>query len=119
MAAQEMKIIETRSTLLTLTAIGAMVASPAHAYILVSGQIGSTETVGTSGGAPGNYDFRIWLASGAVICNGQNWAYVNVSDGNYAAIVASTMTARAMGTTVTIAVTQDALGYCQLSYIAG
>jgi hypothetical protein len=114
-----MKAIGMRGNLLALTAIGAMAASPAQAYILVSGQIGSTETVGTTGGAPGNYDFRIWLASGAVICNGQNWAYVNVSDANYATIVASTMTARATGITVTLAVTQDAAGYCQLSYIAG
>jgi hypothetical protein len=75
------------------------------------------EIVRSASGAPGNYDFRIFLAGYPVICDTQNWAYVNTTDVNYSSIVASVLSARAMGSTVTLHVIQDSKSYCVLGYM--
>jgi hypothetical protein len=93
-----------------------LVAQQASAATGVAGQVGNIETVGSGGGASGNYDFRVFLATGEVICNGQNWAYLNTSDANYSALVAHVFLAKGLGLTVTLYVNQVG-PYCQLAYL--
>jgi hypothetical protein len=96
----------------------ACLSQNASAYIgPIAGEIGTVEVIGSGGGAPGNFDFRIFFANNPVICNGQAWAYINTSDVNYGAMVSSLLTAKALGSSVTIYVNQDARGFCQLAYI--
>jgi hypothetical protein len=52
-----------------------------------TGQIGQVLVTGSADGAPGIEDFRVFLTGNPVICNGNTWAYVNISDANYNAIV--------------------------------
>ncbi len=59
---------------------------------------------------------RVYLAGNPVICNGQPWAYVNMSDANYSAITAGILAAKASGGVSTIYGTQDSQGYCQLTW---
>jgi len=82
----------------------------------VAGQVGTIITVGSGAGAPGNYDFRVYMATGAVICNGVPWVYINTSDANYSALVASVLLAKSLGSTVTLYFNQVG-AYCQLAYI--
>lgn len=99
-----------------LLLLSVLVSQPASAATGVAGQVGNIEIVGSDGGAPGNYDFRVFLTTGGVICNGQNWAYINTSDANYSALVASMLSAKTLGSTVTLYV--DPVGaYCQLAYV--
>jgi hypothetical protein len=51
---------------------------------------------------PGNYDFRVYFATGEVICNGVIWAYLNTADANYSALAASILMAKAVGSPVTL-----------------
>jgi hypothetical protein len=97
---------------------GLLTAALAQSSGQSSGQIGSLFTVASSGGAPGNYDFRVYFVGSPVICNGQPWAYVNIGDANYAAIVANILAARASGATVLLNWTQQANGYCQINFIS-
>ena len=83
-----------------------------------SGQIGSLFTVASGGGAPGNYDFRVYFVGSPVICNGQTWAYIDINDVNYAAIMANILAARASGATVLLNWTQQANGNCQINFIS-
>jgi len=106
----------TRFYLSGLIGILLLVAQQASAATGVAGQVGNIETVGSGGGASGNYDFRVFLATGEVICNGQNWAYLNTSDANYSALVAHVFLAKGLGLTVTLYVNQVG-PYCQLAYL--
>ena len=94
-----------------------VVGGTAQAFIGVTGTIASLLIVGSGSGAPGNYDLRVFLSGNVVVCNGQPWAYINTTDANYNAITAAAMTAKATGGTVTLYVSQDGAGYCQLAYI--
>ena len=87
----------------------------AEADTVVFGQIARIETITSAGGAPGNYDFRVYLLGSPVICNGQIWAYVNASDANYHATVANVLAAKATASTGTLHVIQDAAGLCQIT----
>ena len=102
--------------LMMLSAVG--LSAAAYADGLVSGQVAIVQTVGSGSGAPGNYDFRVFPVGNPVICNGQNWAFVNVTDANYQAIVANILAARAMGAAVSLNWTQTSNGYCQIDSIA-
>ncbi len=84
----------------------------------ITGTVGTLEVIGSGAGAPGNLDFRFYLAGNPVICNGQPWAYINTTDANYSALVSSLMLAKSLGSTVSFYVNQDSQGYCQLAYIA-
>jgi len=100
-----------------LIAVAALLAAntPTYAYTSVQGYVGVTEVIGSSGGAPGNFDFRIHLTGDTVICNNQVWAYVNTTDVNYSSMVANILAAKVAGWPVTMAITQTSSGYCQLS----
>jgi hypothetical protein len=95
----------------------AAAATPTYAFTTVQGTVGTVETVGSGAGAPGNLDFRVQLSGNPVICNGQIFAYVNLSDANYNAMVANILGAKAAGWGVTLNVAQDATGYCQLVWL--
>jgi hypothetical protein len=82
----------------------------------VAGYVGNLDVVGSAGGAPGNYDFRIFLTTNQVICNGQTWAYINATDANYNALVASILAAKATGGIVTLYVNPVG-AYCQLVFV--
>ena len=104
----------TRFHLLSLSILSILVAQPASAITTVTGQVGTIEVVGSGGGAPGNYDFRVFLVTSGTICNGQNWAYINSYDANYSALVSSVLQAKSLGLTVTLFV--SAVGsYCELT----
>lgn len=82
-----------------------------------SGQVGTVYVIASAGGAPGLYDFRVFLAGNPVICNGNAFAYVNTSDANYSTIVANVLSARALGATLNIAWTQQSNTYCLIDFI--
>jgi hypothetical protein len=106
----------TQFHLLLLVLLSVLIAQPVRAATGVTGQVGNIEILAPGGGAPGNYDFRVSLTTGDVICNGQNWAYLNTTDANYSALVASILSAKALGGTVTLY--GNVVGmYCQLAYV--
>jgi hypothetical protein len=76
-------MVNIRFCLSSLIGLSLLVAQSANAVTGVPGQVGNIETIGPAGGASANYDFRMFLATGEVICNGQNWAYMNTGDANY------------------------------------
>jgi hypothetical protein len=82
----------------------------------VAGTVGNLDVVGSGGNAPGNYDFRIFLTTNQVICNGQTWAYINATDANYGALVASILEAKATCGVVTLYVNPVG-AYCQLAFV--
>ena len=79
----------------------------------VSGKIVGLDVTGG-----GNYDFRVYLDSGATCGNGNNWAYVNKSYDNYDAMVSMMTLAFASNKNVIIYSTRDAAGFCQIGYLA-
>jgi hypothetical protein len=85
---------------------------------VVNGQVGTVEPIGSGAGAPGAYDFRVYLIGNPVVCNGNTWAYINTTDANYQALVASLLMAKAIGSSVSFAIAQDSAGYCQLAYMS-
>jgi hypothetical protein len=105
-----------KSLLATVCVIGSI--SVAHAQTgYITGQVGSITALAAGAGAPNSYDFRVTLVGGPVICNGQNFAFLNEPDANYVAIVANVLSARAMGVPVTLIWTQTPTGYCQIDYM--
>jgi hypothetical protein len=110
------KSLMIRSVVFALCAIG--LAEFAHADGTTTGQIGTIQTVGSAGGAPGNYDFRVSLAGGPIICNGQNWAYINTTDANYSAIVASILSARVSSNSVYLYWIQASNGFCEITDVS-
>lgn len=102
--------------LLIATACAAA-AGAAHADSNVAGTIISLWTVGAAGGAPGNYDFRVYLSGYPVFCNGQTWVYLNSTEANYSAMVSNLMEAKALGSNVTLYFQQDSTGFCHLSLV--
>jgi hypothetical protein len=92
------------------------VIAPVYAANPIIGQIGTAFVVGSAAGA--SQDFRVYLAGNPVICNGQTWAYVNIADPNYNAIVANILAARAMGASITLYWAQQTNGYCEISFFS-
>jgi hypothetical protein len=66
--------------------------------------------------------FRVYVAAptgGSGWCSpSYNWAYLNSTDSNYSAYVATVLTAKATGSSVLIYQTKDANGYCHIGYLA-
>jgi len=82
-----------------------------------TGLVSTILTVGSGGGAPGNQDLRITLQGVATQCNGTPWSYINTSDANYNAIVASILAARTMGVPVSLYTSPDSTGGgCHILY---
>jgi hypothetical protein len=104
-----------RVLLALLCAVGATV--PALANGSLSGTVSTVATLGSGSGAPGGLDFRVYLTGNPAFCSGNTWAYLNVTDANYSAIVASILSARAMGATITIYWIIGTSGYCQISSV--
>ncbi|GLQ99124.1 hypothetical protein [Dyella mobilis] len=100
----------------------AVAAMPAAAWDgTATGKISQINGVGGLGGAPGNYDIRVYLAGQSTICPGAvdpTWGYINVSDPNYKGLLAMLLTAQASGKTVTLYTNKDSTGYCQIAYMA-
>lgn len=97
------KVMERSYIVAVLVMIAACaISQPVFAQIQVSGVVGNTQVVGSGGGAPGNYDLRVFFTSNSVMCDGQAWAYINIKDSNYSALVASIMFAKTTGETVVL-----------------
>ena len=103
----------------SLLVVGCLIGGISAAYATgsSSGQVSFILVVASGAGAPGNYDFRVSLVGGQVICNGQTWAYVNANDANYNGISANILSSRALGIPVTLYWNQDSSGSCQIAYI--
>ena len=64
-----------------------------------------------------NYGFRVYLNGVSNACTGgPEWAYLNKNDRNYKTYVAALMSAKALGSTVTIYSTLVG-GYCHIGYL--
>jgi hypothetical protein len=91
---------------------------PASAYTEVQSQIGWLQVLGSGASAPGSYDVRVYLATGGIVCGGYNWAYFNVGDAAYSALLATLLSAKTWGSTVLLDTTPDpGTGYCHLAYV--
>ena len=99
--------------------LGLSIVSATHADSFTpSGTVGTIKILSGMNGAPGNYTFRVFLTGNPTLCGNTNtWAYVNASDVNYAAIVAGVLSAKASGYTISLGVTPDSLGYCQIGTV--
>ncbi|HET7329841.1 hypothetical protein [Dyella sp.] len=99
-----------------------LVAVPASAWDgVTTGKISEINGVGGLGGAPGNYDVRVYLDGQSTLCSGRadsTWGYINMSDPNYKGLLAMLLMAQANGKAVTLYTTKDGAGYCQIGYIA-
>ena len=103
-------------TVLLLASFSPLTAS---AYTEVQGQIGSLQVLGDGAGAPGAYDVRVYLSNGGLVCGGFNWAYFNVGDRGYSGLLATLLSAKALGSTVSLDTTPDpGTGYCHLAFVA-
>ncbi|HZT01163.1 MAG TPA: hypothetical protein VFA39_02725 [Steroidobacteraceae bacterium] len=103
--------------MLVFASVFAFSANVALAAAAVQGQIGLLEFVGGGAGAPGNFDFRIFLIGNPVICAGQTWTYINGTEANYNTLVAATLSAKASGGAVTLHVDPDTQGFCHIEYM--
>jgi hypothetical protein len=78
----------------------------------VSGTVSSIEVNGAA------QSFRITISGISSMCgNSNNWAYISTGDTNYNAYVAALMSAKALGSTVSIYTTLDASAYCHVGDI--
>jgi hypothetical protein len=86
---------------------------------VVRAKVATVDVVGSAGGAPSNYDLRLSLEGGPTMCGAStpNWAYANISDVNYRAMVALMLTAQSTGKSVEVYSYRDAAGYCRVGYI--
>jgi hypothetical protein len=107
----------TRRLLVAACIIGAISSAHAAGTPAPGGTVGTITLVGSGTGAPGAYDFRVSLVGNPVICNGQIWAYINVTDANYSAITASILEAKAMGAPIQLYYTQGSDGYCLIDWM--
>ena len=107
----------TRRILLNTLALIAI--SPlAQAYTEVQAQIGWVQVLGSAAGAPNSYDVRVYLVGSGAVCGSYNWAYFNVSDPAYNALLATILSAKTLGSTVLLDTTPDpGTGYCHLAYV--
>ncbi len=66
----------------------------------------------------GNFGVRVYLSSGVVMCTGSTnyWGYLNSTDSNYSAYIATIMTAKATGARLTI-FTTNVNGFCHIGYV--
>jgi hypothetical protein len=79
----------------------------------VSGTVTSVEVNGEAEA------FRVYIAGVSSMCgNSNNWAYLAVGDANYNAYVAVVISAKALGSSISVYTTRDASGYCHIGDIA-
>jgi hypothetical protein len=64
----------------------------------------------------GNLGFRVYLPA-AMCGNSYNWAYLNATDSNYSAYVATLLMAKMQGATVIVYSNKDGSGFCHIGYI--
>jgi hypothetical protein len=65
-----------------------------------------------------NGSFRVYTATVNNMCDSSvTEAYINMADPNYSTIVATIVTAKALGSTVVFSSTQQADGTCHLYYV--
>ncbi|WP_157597672.1 MULTISPECIES: hypothetical protein [unclassified Rhizobacter] len=110
-----------RSIVAALMMFG-LVAAPSAAE--VSGTVSRIMVVTANAGAPGNADLRVYL-SGVSACPGAtdpNWAFLNLTDPNYKAVLAAVLTSQTTGKTLVMGTQPVALGggansYCQILYV--
>lgn len=89
--------------------------------VAVTGTISKIDGVGGSGGAPGNFDIRVYIKEKPSFCAGApdpSWAYINANDPNYKALLAMLLIAQTTSKTVTLYTTKDSGRYCQIGYIS-
>jgi hypothetical protein len=85
----------------------------------VSGVVSNVALISNLEGAPGNYDLRIYLVSGAIPgCNG-GFLYLNLSDANYSAISAYMINAKDTGVTIDFTYFVDSNGFCHIGDLSG
>lgn len=85
-----------------------------------AGKVGEIDAVAAAGGAPNNFDFRVYLAGNPTLCvvtNQGYWAYINTTDANYKTITTLVTAAYLTGRTVALYAT-PVNGYCQITYLA-
>ncbi|MDR7050150.1 hypothetical protein J2X54_002631 [Duganella sp. 3397] len=100
---------------LTLTLVNAY----AYAYDgSANGKIVRMESAGGAN-AGANFDIRVTLAPGVAACGAGtvDWVYLNTTDYNYKAMLATLMMAQSMDKTVTIYSTKVAGQYCNIGWI--
>ena len=110
-----------------MAALGALCAALApiqYAFAwdgVVSGAIHQLDAVASSGGAPGAYDFRVYLVGNPNMCSGggtnPGWAYINSNDANFKGVVSILELAFATGKSATI-YSNLVSGQCQIGYVA-
>ncbi len=86
-----------------------------------TGKVSQIDAVAGAGGAPGNYDFRVFLVGNPTLCAAPNqpyWAYVNTNDANYKTITSLVTVALLTGKTIVLHAAPAANGYCQITYLA-
>ena len=111
-----------RILIMALGLVFAMAATSASAWDgTTTGKITQIRGVGGLGGAPGNYDVRVYLDGQTTLCSGgadSAWGYINVGDANYKGLLAMLLMAQASGKTVTLYTNKDTASYCQIGYVA-
>jgi hypothetical protein len=100
-------------------AIGFVASANAGTAIGVSGVVSSIALISNLEGAPGNYDLRVALASGAISGCNAGFLYVNLSDANYNAIAAYMINAKNTGATIIFTYFVDSNGFCHIGDLAG
>ena len=108
-----------KTKLISVCAAAAMLML-STAYAWDGAVTGSIVTIDEVANGPGNYDTRIYLGGSPVMCSGSaaTWAYLNVSDPNYSAVVASLMMAKVTRSQVTVYTNRDSGGYCHIGYLS-
>jgi hypothetical protein len=93
-----------------------VLSSPAYSYDgVATGQIGVVEVTDAA-----SRGFRVWFTSGTNMCPSspaRPWAYLNEADNNYKIYVATLLSAKAMGSNVTIW-TNIVGNYCHIMYVS-
>jgi hypothetical protein len=82
-----------------------------------TGPIAQLDVVTGPGGAPGNYDVRVYLTGYPIMCSGgAEWAYLNSTDANYNTLSAALMMAKATGSNVRV-FSLFQYGQCRIGYV--
>jgi hypothetical protein len=100
------------SAMLAMLLLTATVPSVAAASVTVTGQINLVEG---STAAAGGFPFMVTLINSPALCGNTNTsAYLLSSDANYRVNASLLLTAKTLGSTVTLTSVADANGACQI-----
>lgn len=95
----------------------------AQSQTRVQGTIWRVDVISGAGGAPGNYDARVYLNGVSSFCPGATdatWAYLNSSDQNYKSILAAMMFAYGAWKTLVVyaePITSGSATFCRIDWI--